>query len=113
MDKATIEFLAVFVPSTLNILLLIYQTVKRVPQEVRKIEAERYESITEAAESNMQGAQISNDLLMTRLREMRRELRDERNYNAILKRKMIEANMHVPPFVPTESEPKIKAINKE
>jgi len=108
MDKAVVEFLMVFVPSLANILLMIYQTVKRVPQESRKMEAERYESITEAAESNMQGAQINNELLMTRLREMRKELRDAWNYVAILKKEMIEARMHIPPYVPTESEPKIK-----
>lgn len=108
MDKAILEFLVIFVPSLANILLLIYQTVKRVPQEVRKMEAERYESLTEAAERNMQGAQISNDLLMTRLRELRKEVRDAWNYVAILKKEMIEAKMHIPPFVATESEPKIK-----
>src|SRR5690606_9014084 len=108
MDKAVVEFLMVFVPSLANILLMIYQTVKRLPQESRKMEAERYESITEAAESNMQGAQINNELLMTRLREMRKELRDAWNYVAILKKEMIEARMHIPPYVPTESEPKIK-----
>ena len=108
MDKAILEFLMVFVPSLANILLMIYQTVKRVPHESRKLEAERFESITEAAESNMQGAQINNELLMMRLREMRKELRDAWNYVAILKKEMIEARMHIPPFVPTESEPKIK-----
>lgn len=108
MDKAILEFLMVFVPSLANILLMIYQTVKRVPHESRKLEAERFESITEAAESNMQGAQINNELLTTRLREMRKELRDAWNYVAILKKEMIEARMHIPPFVPTESEPKIK-----
>lgn len=108
MDQALAEFLMVFVPSLANILLMIYQTVKRVPHESRKLEAERYESITEAAESNMQGAQISNELLMARLREMRKELRDVWNYVAILKKDMIEAKVHIPPFVPSESEPKIK-----
>lgn len=113
MDKAILEFLVVFVPSLANILLLIYQTVKRVPQEVRNIEAERYERIAEAAESNMQGAQISNDLLMTRLREMRKELRDAWNYVAVLKKQLIEAKIHIPPFVPTESEPKISVRKVE
>lgn len=113
MDKTILEFLMVFVPSLANILLLIYQSVKKVPQETRKIEAERYESITEAAESNMQGAQISNDLLTTRLHELRKELRDAWNYVAILKKQMIEANMNIPLFVPSESEPKIKVVKEQ
>jgi hypothetical protein len=108
MDRATLELLAVTVLSLANILLLIYQTLKKVPSEVRKMDAERVESITEAAESNMQGAQISNELLLARIHELKKDKRDAWNYIAVLKRKMIEQEIPVPRFVPSESDPHIK-----
>lgn len=111
MDREFISFLLVSLGSLLNLGLLVYQTFKKVPSEVGKMQAERAESLAEAAESNMQGAQISNTLLMERIRELKKEKRDAWNHIAKLEKQLIEANLHPAKYQPSDSEPRIKAID--
>ena len=111
MNYEFIQFLGVTLLGLANIILLFWQARKRMPTEIRKTEAEQYESLSEAAESNMDGARISNDILKERIREMRRERRDLMNYIAILKRQIIEeAHLQPAPYTPTESDPSIPKV---
>jgi len=73
LDNEFLRFLGVTLLSLLNFILFLWQSLKRVPREVDKMKAEQYESLTEAAESNMQGAQISNELLTKRIEELKHE----------------------------------------
>jgi len=107
-----IQFIGITVLSLLNFILFLWQTIRKVPSEVDKMKAERYESLSEAAESNMQGAQISNDLLTKRLAEERKEKQNWRRYAEALEQELIKAGFTLPNFDPLDTEPKIKAIKQ-
>lgn len=106
MSREIAELLLVTGASLLNIMLTFYISNKRVPSEIEKIKAEKAESYSEVAESNMEGARISNELLLARINELKKEKRDMWNYIAILRKQMIEAELEPAQFVPSESDPK-------
>ena len=117
MSRELFELLLVTAASLLNIGLTFYVSSKRVKPEIDKIKAEREESYSEAAESLLASAGMSNDLLKQRVEEMkydrrawRRERQDLFNYIAQLKRVIIEAGLHVPVYNPSESDPNIPKI---
>lgn len=113
LDNELAQLIAVSVLSLLNFLLLTWQAVKRLPREVDKMRAEKMESLSEAAESNMQGAQISNELLMLRIAELKKENRDRMNHIAQLEKQLMEAGITPVKFVPSDSDPKIQAIRRK
>jgi hypothetical protein len=110
MNFENIQIIVISLVSVANILLLVWQTRKRVPAEIDKMHGEQVESLSEAAESNMAGAKISNDLLVQRVRELKKDLRDAWNYIAILKRQIVEAGLIPPNYTPTESDPNIPKV---
>ena len=105
-----VQIVVVSLVSIANIILLVWQTRKRMPGELTKMQAEERESISEAAESIVAGAKDSNDLLLERIRELKKEKRDLWNYVAILKKQLIEANIQPERYTPTESDPNIPKI---
>jgi hypothetical protein len=108
MNAETLQLITVSLVSLLNIGLLIYQTLKKVPKEAEKMQAEREDILGDAAESNLNAAITSNTLLQDRIKELRRDKRDAWAYIAQLKRVMVENSMTIPDYVPSESDPKIK-----
>jgi hypothetical protein len=113
IDNERLQFYGVTFLSLLNFGVLLFQTMRKLPQEVAKMKAEKAESIAEAAESNMQGAQISNDLLMKRLEEERKEKRNWRTYAEALEKELLNNGYAVPKFDPLDTEPKIKPIKRK
>ena len=110
LNNENLQFAAITVMSLLNFILITWQTIRRVPNEVDKMKAEKFESLAEAAESNMQGAQISNDLLMKRLADERKEKQNWRRYAENLELIVSQNGWTLPNFDPLDTEPKIKAI---
>jgi hypothetical protein len=112
ISNENLQFIAVSVLSLLNFALLAWQAFKRVPREVEKMRAEKMDLLSDAAESNMQGAQISNDLLMQRIIEQKKELRDRVNHIAQLQKQLIDNGIQPVPYLPSESDPRIQVIGK-
>ncbi|RPI93048.1 MAG: hypothetical protein EHM40_11065 [Chloroflexi bacterium] len=106
----TLGALLISIASLLNIGLAYYNAKKRIPSEVDKQKAEAAESLSEGAESNVNAAKISNELLLLRIAELKKDKREAWNYIAILKKQLIEAQLTIPEFVPIDTEPKIKAV---
>ena len=113
VNNELIQFFGISLLSLLNIIVLAYQTMKKVPKEVDKMQAEKAESYAEAAESNMQGAQISNELLMQRIKELKKDKADAWNHIAKLEKQLIESEQKPVPFVASDTAPSIKAIKKQ
>lgn len=90
MNHEVLSLLLITGASFLNILLSYQQSSKRVKPEIDKMQAERFESLTEAAESNMQGAQISNALLLERVNELKKERRLALYHNEMLIKQLVE-----------------------
>lgn len=108
MDKELISFAAISLVSILNVVMLIYQTMQKVPREVEKMRAEKDAIYGDLAESNMEGAQISNTLLLERIRELKKINRDAWNHAAKLEKQLIEHDVKPVQFVALDSEPRIK-----
>ena len=104
------QIIIVSLVSIANIVLLVWQTRKRMPAELDKMRAERSDSISEAAESIVAGAKDSNDLLLERVRELKKEKRDLWNYVAVLKKQIVDAGLIPVSYTPTESDPSIPKI---
>lgn len=111
MDKETLNLISVSVLSILNLVVLVYQTMKKVPREVEKMQAEKNAIYGELAESNMSGAQISNALLVDRIAELKKDKRDAWNHIAKLEKVLLENKLSLPQYVLTETDPKIKAMS--
>lgn len=107
MSREVIDFLLISVSSIVNLAILVYQTMKRVPREAEKLKAEKDEALSEAAESNLAGAKISNDLLTSRIAELKRDKRDAWNYIAQLKKQLFDAGLKPVDYMPLDSDPKI------
>ena len=112
MSRELLEFIGITVASLLNLALLVYQTIKKVPPEVEKMRAEKLHIYGELAESNMEGAQISNELLVNRINELKKERRDAWNHIAKLNKQLVLNKMIPVLYIPTESEPKIQSVKK-
>lgn len=108
MKSEDLQFIGVTLVSIVNLAILIYQTIKKVPREAEKMQAEREDIYGDAAESNLQAAIMSNTLLQARITELKKEKRDAWNYIALLKREMLEHRIPIPDYVPSETDPKIK-----
>ena len=108
MDKELLNFIGVSLLSILNLLILMYQTFKKVPREVEKMRAEKDAIYGDLAESNMEGAQISNTLLLERIRELKKSSRDAWNHVARLEKQLSEHDVKPVQFVALDSEPRIK-----
>jgi hypothetical protein len=104
----TVGALLISLASLLNIGLAWYNAKKKIPFEVEKQRADAAESISEGAESNSNAAKISNELLLQRIAELKKDKRDAWNYIAILKKQLIERELTIPEFVPVDTDPKIK-----
>lgn len=97
MDRETLNFVVISAASLINLAILVYQTFKKVPGEVQKMQAEKIESYAEAAESTMQGAQISNNLLLQRIEELKRRNKGQSLYIEMLEKQLtINGLMPVP-----------------
>ena len=88
MNFENVQIIVISLVSIANIVLLVWQSRKRMPGELDKMQAEKNESISEAAESIVAGAKDSNDLLLQRISELKRERRDHMNYIAVLKKQL-------------------------
>ena len=110
MNFENVQIIVISLVSIANIVLLVWQSRKRMPGELDKMQAEKNESISEAAESIVAGAKDSNDLLLQRISELKRERRDHMNYIAVLKRQLVEAGLMPATYTPIDSDPKIPKI---
>ncbi len=110
MSIEALGALLISIASLLNIAVLYYSARKKIPSEVDKQKSEAVASISEGAESNSNAAKISNDLLLQRIAELKKDKRDAWNYIAILKKQMIETRQTIPEFVPLDTEPKIPIV---
>ncbi len=108
MSIESITALAISVASLINLLVNYYLAKKRIPSEVDKQKAEAAESFSEGAESTLNAAKISNDLLLQRITELKKERRDRDNYIAVLKKVLIDHRLAIPEFAPVDTDPKIK-----
>lgn len=106
-DLEALTALGISLASLLNIGYMLYQAKKKLPSEVSKQKAEAVESYSEGAESVLSASKISNDLLMQRIVELKKDRRDKDNYIAVLKKALIEGKLPVPEFIPLDSDPKI------
>lgn len=88
MDRETLNLIAVSLFSIANLGLLIWQAVRKVPREVEKMRAEKDALYGDLAESNMQGAHISNELLLARIEELQRQRRAANKYIEMLEEHM-------------------------
>jgi len=98
MSRELLELIAVSGLSAVNVLILVWQTFKRLPSEVRKMEAERFESFTEAVESSLQSAQISNALLLARNAELKQARDNWRSYAYVLRAQVKALDAEPIPF---------------
>ena len=110
LSNDTLSFIGVSVLSLLNFALLLWQTLKRVPREVEKMKAEKIESYSEAAESNMQGAKINNEMLMQRINELKRDLGRAVKHIGKLEAQMRDAGLKPASFSLLDSDPKIETV---
>lgn len=110
MTFENVQIVIVSLVSIANIALLVWQSRKRMPAEIDKMRAEQSDSLSEAAESILAGAKDSNDLLLERIRELKKEKRDLWNYVALLKKQIVEAGMVPVIFTPTDSDPSIPKV---
>lgn len=107
-DNDLLQFLGVTLLSLLNFFVFLWQAMKRVPREVDKMKAEQYEILTEASESNMQGAKINNDLLVQRINELKRDLGRAVKHIGKLESQMRDAGLKPESFSLLDSDPKIQ-----
>lgn len=98
MSSEFVSLLLVSGASLLNILLTFYLSNKRVKPEIEKMQADRIERYAEAGESLATGAQISSDLLLGRIVEIKQERDNWRSYSNILKAQITSLNATPIPF---------------
>jgi len=90
MSHEALNLLLVTTASVLNILLTYWISSRRVKPEIDKMRAEQVESYAEAAESTMQGAHISNTLLLERIAELKYGRRLVIYHNEMLMKQLID-----------------------
>lgn len=112
LDKDVLQFIGISILSLLNFAVLLWQTVKRTPREVEKMNAEKTESYAEAAESNMQGAKISNELLVERINELKGYIRKATVRIEYLEKLLRERGIKFEDFSLLDSNPKIEVVKK-
>lgn len=104
ISKENLEFLIFSLISLANIGWTIWSSKKRIQPEVEKLESEVTDLITK-------GAKLSIEMVLQRLADTKKSERDWRNYAVTLQRRLIEKGDTPPPFVPSESEPKIQSLS--
>ena len=105
ISREAIEFFIVTLISLLNIGWMIWSSKKKIQPEIEKLESE-------VAELIAQGAKVSVEMVLQRLSEARRSERDWRAYAAGLQKLLLDKGVQSPPFIPSDSDPKIEAIQK-
>lgn len=123
-----------------NTIVLLYFTSKKNKPEVKKLEVEGESEIVDAAHVNLEGAQISQQMLVSRIDELKRDLesekkarqedaiyfkrrikeidreaRDYRLWAARLAKQVIEAGKVPVPFISSlnDSDPLLSTISRE
>ena len=126
--------------AAVNVFIMAYQAWKRNKPEIKKMEAEGESEIVDAAHTNLEGAKISTEMLVNRIKELKtdldeekkarktdadyfrrrirdieREARDYRLWAARLAKQVIEVGKVPAPFISSlnDSDPLITAITKE
>lgn len=74
----TIETVITLILSLINGLSIVYFAWKKNKPEVKKLEVESESEIVEAAERNLESAKISNQMLIDRINELKKDLEDEK-----------------------------------
>ena len=101
LSKEQLEIVIFSLFSLANIGWTIWSSKKKLQPEVEKLESE-------VADLIAQGAKISMEMVLQRLSEVKKSERDWRNYAMVLKKELLERGQTPPPFVPSESEPRIQ-----
>lgn len=112
MNFDNAQIIVISLVSIANIALLVWQTRKRMPSEIDKMQAEERDSFSDAAESIVAGARDSLEMVRDRNRELKREKQDLMNYVAVLKKALVDGGQPVPVFTPTDSDQNIPAVKK-
>lgn len=126
--------------AAINVAIMAYQAWKKNKPEIKKIDAEGDSVIVDAAHTNLQGAEISTELLISRVKELKAEIEEERKarkldadyfrrrikdiekeardyrlWAARLAKQVIEVGKVPVPFISSlnDSDPLISAITRE
>jgi len=110
MDNEIWSLLLVTGASVLNILLTYFLSRRRIGPEIRKMEAERFDSMANASESSLQAALISNNLLMQRIEELRRHKAKLLKYIEMLEAD--RARYGLPPLLMPDTDELLKGKNE-
>lgn len=140
MDNSNLNEIVALLVTLANALSIIYFSWKRNKPEVKKLEAESDSEVVEAAERSLKGAEISGNMLIQRINELKselddekkarktdaeyfrrrikeidREARDYRLWAAKLAKQVIEAGKVPVAFVPSmnDTDPLLTAITRE
>lgn len=103
LSRDDLNFLIVTLISLANVAWTIWSSKKKIQPEVEKLESEVADLIT-------QGAKVSIEIVLQRLHESRKSERDWRNYAVSLQVRFLELGHTPPPFIPSDTDPKIPPI---
>lgn len=126
------------IAGTLNIIWVVYSSLKKLKPEIKKLEADEDRELVEAANINVEGARISGQILLDRIneikgdlekekaarkedaeyckrriKELERESRDYRSWAAKLVKQVVEAGKIPVPFVPSFTDSDIILSGRE
>lgn len=140
MTTSEIANILIGIVTAINTLVIAYLALKKGKPEVKKLELEGDSEIVDAAHSNLEGAEISQNMLIQRIeelkndiqeekkarkidadyfrrriRDMDKELRDYRSWAARLAKQVIERGGTPVPFISSlnETDPLIDLLDKE
>ena len=140
MESNEILALITAISAFANIAVVAFQSWRKLKPEVKKLEAEGDSEVVEAANTNLEGAKISQQMLKERvddlrkeieevkqkrkedadyfrrrLRDVEKEARDYRTWAARLSKQVIEAGKIPVPFISSlnDTDPLITAISRE